>query len=229
MSSLEKRYAEALLSMSENAQQADTIGTAIGTIGRLFLQNEDFRGLILNPDVTRQVRSEMLQGVLKILGYIKEESEADEAEAREKILMLCADADGDEDDDFEDAEKPVADAGLILLRFLQLLMDRGRLSFIPFIAEEYLGFKAQCRKHIRINVRSSTPFPTERLEKMRKKYMLRYGAEDAEIENVIEPSIIGGLSVHIGGMRIDDTLYGRYAALARVVAEGAAMQTAEAV
>ena len=285
MGSLEKRYAEALLSLTENAAQADQVGLGLNALGRLFMQNAELRGFILNPVISRKVRGETLQGVLEILGFAKSGGKAQalvavagidikadaavdaevntgvdvetEAYAEADVgagVGAAAEADGSDGDGDADADAaaeayaeadatapdkydaapdkydvaPVLDSGDLLSRFLRLLLDKGRLAFLPNIAEEYQSIKAKTRDMLQVTVRSSLPLEPDILEEIREKYRLQYGAAAAEVKNIVEPSLIGGVSVQIGDIRIDDTIYGRLAGLARTIAAGAVKQAAEA-
>ena len=204
---MERRYAEALLSLSENTLQADSLGVALGEIGRLFQCNAEYRGFILNPDVPRRHRVEILLDTLIKLGCLQ----------------------GDADNEIiNDADCAAPDTGMLLFKFLQMLLDKGRLAFLPDIAEEYAGIKEKHRGAIQITARSSRLLNEEELAELRDKYMVQYGAATADIVNIIEPSLHGGIRVQIGGMHVDGTLYGRFAALARAIAAGAVKQTAEA-
>ena len=295
MGSLEKRYAEALLSLADNVEQADVVGSALSVLGRLYQKNSEFRNFILNPVISKHVRGETLLGVLEMLGYIKNaggmagdmageiadggacggeavefasgeacddeavdlaDGEACGGEAvdlaggrelgGETVELASGEACDDEAVDLADsgacdgeagsaasvssnsAAASMINAGVLLLRFLQLLLDKGRLAFLPNIAEEYNSIKAKHRMALRIVARSSEPLDPDKLFELREKYRLQYGSQAAEIDNVVVPSLYGGLSVQIGGMRVDDTLYGRLAALARAVAGGAVKQSVEA-
>jgi len=214
MGSLERRYAEALLSLSDNTRQADLLGSALGALGRIYVQNAEFRELILNPEVSRQTRCEIFLGTLIKLGYI----DGDAITERRGGRAVRLDAETD----------MVTDAGVMLLKFLQMLLDKGRLAFLPFIADEYYLVKARHRQAINIIARSPEPLDSAALDDLRYKYMAQYGAAKAEIENIVEPSQLGGVSIQIGDMRVDETLYGRLAALARAIASGAVKQTAGA-
>ena len=257
MGSLEKRYAEALLSLADNAEQADVVGSALGVLGRLYQKNSDFRNFILNPVISQQVRSETLMGILEMLGYIKDGDDAGgdaEKDDTEKMVNEIVDDNGANEDNAanqinqineineinEDNEESeitgenagnevfVADAGVMLLRFLQLLLEKGRLAFLPNIADEYNKIKAKHRSAIHIVARSASPLDSDELYGICEKYRVKYGSASADIDNIVEPSMMGEISVQIGGMRVDDTLYGRLAALSRAVAGGAVRQTAEA-
>ena len=232
MGSLEKRFAETLLSLAENVEQADMVDSALNVLGRLYIKNEEFRGLMLDPVISNQNRSETLLDILEMLGYIKNGSDTSDngirtRKNRGKSKPHIVDAEESDSMDIE-ATAAVADAGILLLRFLQLLLDKGRLAFLPDIAEEYHGIKTKYRKSIRIIARSPAPLNSKTLSKLREKYKKQYGAANAEIENKIEPSALGGFIVQIGDIRIDDTLYGRLAALTRTVTAGAVRQTAGA-
>jgi len=196
MGSLEKRYAEALLSLAESAPQADEIDSALNALGQMFLQNQELRDFILNPAISKQTRGETIMDILDMLNA-------------------------------SNGNEPGSEAILLLSRFLKLLLEKGRLAFLPNIAEEFHVIKAAHRNMLRITVRSASALDDDILDELREKYRIQYGAAQAEIENVTAPSIIGGISVQIGDVRIDDTIYGRLASLARTIASGAVFKKLE--
>ena len=244
MGSLEKRYAEALLSLAENADQADAIGSALGILGRLYHKNSEFRNFILNPVISQQIRSETLIGVLEMLGFIKSSNDESGEDAVAQAISSKRKKPGavtakvgksikaikaEEADVFtDDMASAVLDAGVMLLRFLQLLLEKGRFAFLPDIADEYNNIKAKHRNSIQIIVRSAAPLDSKELSELCEKYQMKYGALNAEIENIVEPSKMSETSIQIGDIRVDDTIYGRLAALSRAVAGGADKQALEA-
>ena len=223
MGSLEKRYAEALLSLAENVEQADAVGSALGVLARLYQKNTEFRNFILNPVISQRVRSETLLGILELLGYIKTPDYNDTTACDEQSSIES----GDDDIASNDIASYVANAGVMLLRFLQLLLEKGRFAFLPNIAEEYNTIKAKHRVAIHIVARTAAPLDTQKLYVLREKYKQKYGAAYAEIDNIVEPSILDEIIVQIGDIRVDDTLYGRLVALSRAVAGGAVKQPLE--
>ena len=227
MGSLEKRYAEALLALTDNVNQADYLGLALGTVGRLFRQNREFRSFILNPFISKENRSESLYGVLELLGYLKNKSTNIDNKPDSTNKRKNAE-ESETAYDVAGGELMTADAGVLLLRFLQLLLEKGRLAFLPNISEEYNKIKAKHRKVIQITVRSSSPLDSDELDTICGKYKFKYGAASSEIQNIIEPSLLGDVSIQIGDMPVDDTLYGRLATLARTITAGAEKQSAEA-
>jgi F-type H+-transporting ATPase subunit delta len=225
MGSLEKRYAEALLSLAENADQADIFGAALGVLGKLYLQNAEFRSYILNPVISIHIRSETLLGILDLLGYTKDSDDREGDKAAKKPAVKTVNTKKYIYADTDNSNEPaIADAGVLLLRFLQLLLDKGRFAFLPVIAEEYNNIKAKYRKKLRVIVRSPVPLDPEKLFEISEKYKAQYGSASAETDNIVESSMQGGINVQIGGVRADDTLYGKLAALARAVAGGAVKQ-----
>ena len=286
MGSLEKRYAEALLALADNVEQADSVGSALNVLGKLYRKSYEFRSLMLNPVISNNNRSETLLGILEMLGYIKSNGEtadnlpktrrrsiktatgntaAGKGESQKSsrkskksnaacdpdyadsipaadMRDLAAESDGTaadaycddcyfDDDaaanpDYDDEEAVIiVDAGILVLRFLELLLEKGRIAFLPIIAEEYISIKNKHRNGIHIIARSPAPLDSKQLVELCEKYKTQYGAANAEIDNIIEPSLYGGVSIQIGDMRVDDTLYGRLSALARAVTAGAVKQT----
>lgn len=93
-----------------------------------------------------------------------------------------------------------------LVHFIWLLFDRKRLSGLPDICAAYHALAAEHRNALDIRVTAAFPLDETMLERIREKYKKRYGAQSANIQQVTDPSLLGGLRVQIGDKVIDDTL-----------------------
>jgi len=278
MGSLEKRYAEALLSLAGNAAQADEVDSVLTVLGNMFSNNQELRDFMLNPAITKQIRGETLHNILDMISasqrddgdpfdadgmaYASGPSDAGNltnagslanagnpasagslanagnpaSDGRPANAGGPADAEtppggggaADIDEDRADMILVESESALLLSRFLRLLLEKGRLAFLPNIADEYHAVKSERRNMLRIVARSSEPLDGATLEALRERYRIQYGAAFAEIQNIVVPSLIGGVNIQIGDVRIDDTIYGRLAALARTIAAGAVIRDAGA-
>ena len=97
----------------------------------------------------------------------------------------------------------------VFLNFINLLIDKNRLDLLPEISREYTELKNRYRNRIGITVYSAEPLEERQLSLIGEKYRAMYGSSSAETENIVDPSLIGGLMIKIGDTLIDDTLSGR--------------------
>ena len=93
--------------------------------------------------------------------------------------------------------------------FIFLLIDKKRLLLIPEISGEYARLKNKYRNGIVITAWSQEALDGERLDRIREKYRIQYGASSAEIVNIVDTSLIGGVRIKIGDTLIDDSVSGR--------------------
>ena len=115
-------------------------------------------------------------------------------------------------------------AAKTLADFLCLLVDKGRLKLVPGIAAAYHDAKAKSRNVLRISVLAPCEPGAPQLDAIREKYARRYGASAVELDFRAEPSLVGGIRVQAGDVRVDDTLAGRLAALRELVTANQANQ-----
>ena len=105
---------------------------------------------------------------------------------------------------FPDTDKP----DRLFYNFINLLIDKKRLSYLPEIEKEYSKIKNKTRNCLSMAVISARPLDNGQLDAIREKYRVKYGAAYATAVNVIEPGLIGGVRVKIGDAFVDDTLSG---------------------
>lgn len=94
-----------------------------------------------------------------------------------------------------------------MMNFLYVLIDQNRFSSMPDIARYYgeLWFKA--RKIERITVISAVELSPERLKAIGRAYV---GDRDVtlKMDNKVDPSILGGIILEVGGAHIDRSVRG---------------------
>jgi F-type H+-transporting ATPase subunit delta len=110
----------------------------------------------------------------------------------------------------------VCDGNRLLSNLLGLLIKRGRLEMFPLIAEEYEGIWMRSRGIERAEVLVPRPLSDEDLWMIRRKLEERLGKK-LSLELKVDPSLIGGMVVRVGGMLIDGSLRGRLERLRAVI------------
>jgi F-type H+-transporting ATPase subunit delta len=90
------------------------------------------------------------------------------------------------------------------LRFLDLLVDKGRLEILPEVAEVFDRLADASKGIVRVRVRSWKPLSEDHRERLAGRLAALTGKK-IEIQAEADPSVGGGLLVHIGDTVIDGT------------------------
>jgi F-type H+-transporting ATPase subunit delta len=106
------------------------------------------------------------------------------------------------------------------LNLTLLLAHRGRLSAVPAVAAEYKRLVDRERGVVTATVSSAVPLEPAELEAIGAHVRETTGAR-AEIVTVVDPALIGGLTVRIGDRLIDASVRGRLERLRDRIVAGA--------
>jgi len=93
------------------------------------------------------------------------------------------------------------------------LADNGRLVVLPEIAAAYETLRDEAEGRIEVEVRSAEPL-SEATRASLKRALERRLARAVELENVIDPTVIGGAIIRAGDLVIDGSVHGRLEGLA---------------
>ncbi len=106
------------------------------------------------------------------------------------------------------------------LRFLQSLVSHRRQMLIPEIAREYLDLvdAAEGRLHARVTVARETP---EAETAAIAQHLSRMFGKDVIPHLTVDPSIMGGVIVHVGDTVLDGSVKKRLASLRKRMLAGA--------
>lgn len=99
----------------------------------------------------------------------------------------------------------LADPALNLVR---LLVERGRADLIPRIAAEYRRLVNRHNGIVDAVVTSAAPLTTDETEALRGRIESMAGAR-IDLRTAIDPSLIGGITVKVGGRLLDASVRGR--------------------
>lgn len=108
-------------------------------------------------------------------------------------------------------ERVIDDIGKILnfdlevKNFLKLLIHKGRIEIFSFIKDEYFFLANQAMNREPMTVVSAVELP-EALYKALKEFFTKKTGKEIIPTKKIDPSVIGGVRVHIGDFIYDDTL-----------------------
>ncbi len=101
-----------------------------------------------------------------------------------------------------------------------LLAQRGRLAITPAVAAEYKRLVDRERGVVAATVTSAVPLEPAELEAIKARVQEMTGARP-EIASLVDPDLIGGLTVRIGDRLIDASVRGRLERLRDRIVAGA--------
>ena len=92
--------------------------------------------------------------------------------------------------------------------FINLLADNQRLAALPEIAALFEQEKREAEKVVQVRVRSAAPIDANETAKLKDALKRRFG-RDIELEQAIDPSVLGGAIIDAGDVVIDGSVRGR--------------------
>ena len=99
-----------------------------------------------------------------------------------------------------------------LERFVGLLIERHRVPYLPAIAEEFQSLVDRSQGTVRVVVDTAVELEQTNLERLRDILSTHLGKR-VITEQHIDPALIGGLAVRIGGLVVDGSLKSQFARL----------------
>ena len=103
--------------------------------------------------------------------------------------------------DGEPGDSPFAD-------FVNLLAENHRLQALPEIAALYEQQKREAEKVLQVRLRTATPIDASETAKIRDALKRRFG-RDIELEQTVDPAVLGGAVIDAGEVVIDGSVRGR--------------------
>ncbi|MBX3690431.1 F0F1 ATP synthase subunit delta [Dokdonella sp.] len=102
--------------------------------------------------------------------------------------------------------------------FVRLLADNRRLPVLPEIAALFEQLKNEAERTLKVNVRTATPLGSEEAARLKEALKRRFG-RDIQIEQSIDPEMLGGAVIDAGDVVIDGSVRGRLARLGQALAQ----------
>jgi F-type H+-transporting ATPase subunit delta len=103
--------------------------------------------------------------------------------------------------DGEPADSPFAG-------FVKLLAENQRLQALPEIAALYEQQKREAEKVLQVHLRTAAPIDANETAKIKDALKRRFG-RDIELEQTVDPSVLGGAVIDAGDVVIDGSVRGR--------------------
>lgn len=100
-----------------------------------------------------------------------------------------------------------------VLNFLMLLVEKGRISYLPDISKEFINLADEKRSILHMTILSPFPLDEVQINKLTGKFGALYNSSSVKADVKIDKDLIGGVRVIIGDKVIDGTAAGRLKAL----------------
>ena len=95
------------------------------------------------------------------------------------------------------------------LKFLLVLVDKGRIQFLESIAQKYLELSYKQESIEIAKITSSIQLSAEQQKQIAEKLKVITGAKQIKLALKIDPKLIGGFTIEIGSKMIDTSILGQ--------------------
>ncbi|MES0856756.1 F0F1 ATP synthase subunit delta [Geobacillus sp. G4] len=102
-----------------------------------------------------------------------------------------------------------ADVSTPVQNTLLLLLERHRFGLVPELAEQFLALVDDARGIAKAAAYSARPLTDEELRALSDVFAQKVGKQTLEIENIIDPELIGGVKLRIGNRIYDGSVSGQ--------------------
>ena len=103
-------------------------------------------------------------------------------------------------------------------RFIGTLVENHRLQALPEIAALFEQLKREAEHVLKVRVRSAAPIDASEVSRLREALKRRFN-RDIELEQTLDPAVLGGAVIDAGEMVIDGSVRGRLARLESALAQ----------
>ena len=95
------------------------------------------------------------------------------------------------------------------LKFLLLLIDRNRISFLESVAQKFLELSYKQESIEIAKITSSIQLSAEQQKEIAEKLKIITGAKQIKLALKVDPQLIGGFTIEVGSKMIDTSIRGQ--------------------
>jgi F-type H+-transporting ATPase subunit delta len=97
-------------------------------------------------------------------------------------------------------------ANMLILNTLCVLLDKKRINEVVHVVDEFNAFANDAAGIAEAKVYSTRPLTDEESQSISKAFAQKVGKQSLRIENIIDPSLIGGIRLQIGNRIYDSSV-----------------------
>lgn len=112
----------------------------------------------------------------------------------------------------------------LLVDTLQVVNRKGRLALLPAIVRAYRGELRERRGLVDVKVKTAAPLPEPLRERLAAALVRLTSGRRPEIEERVEPALVGGMVIEVEGRKLDASLATRLRELGAALAERATQE-----
>ena len=106
----------------------------------------------------------------------------------------------------------------LVRNFLLLLLEKGRIAELEDVAEEFDGLVAAEERRLELELTTAVPLTDEDAREIVAQ-IERSAGRTVEATRRVDPSLIGGLVLQVGSLRVDASVRGRLQRLRQEIAK----------
>jgi F-type H+-transporting ATPase subunit delta len=103
------------------------------------------------------------------------------------------------------------------LKFLLLLVDRGRIEILEGIAQKFIELSYKQESIESAKSTTSIPLSADQQKKNAEKLKVITGAKQIKLALKVDPQLIGGFTIEIGSKMIDTSIRGQLAQISSLL------------
>ena len=107
----------------------------------------------------------------------------------------------------------------VVLRFLELLIDKKRFDLLPMVAVDVTKLVAEKNHLAKAHVRTARPLSADAQQKLKDK-LKNFAGKNIELDIKEDPELIGGLIVRLGDWVLDSSLRGQLKGMREALSNG---------
>jgi F-type H+-transporting ATPase subunit delta len=105
-----------------------------------------------------------------------------------------------------------------LLNLLFLLLDKGRIGFLPGIGREFIRLADEKRSILHIAIMTPIPLDQAHIDRIGERFRKLYNSSSVKATVNLDPTLIGGVKVAVGDKLYDGSVSGRLSKLQAMIA-----------
>jgi F-type H+-transporting ATPase subunit delta len=105
-----------------------------------------------------------------------------------------------------------------LQNLLFLLLDKGRISRLNGICQEYMQMADEKRNILNITIMTAIPIDQANIDRISEKFRRLYRSSSVKAVAEVDPTLVGGVKVAVGDKLYDGSVKGRLSKLQSILA-----------